>query len=96
MTKTVTVVDTHTGWTCPEGASLISAAMTPGPGRLGTYHGCIYVCSEHRAAAEARITAAGYTPDVDPAPAGHRWNPWPCGHITAHSNAASHALTEER
>lgn len=94
--STVTVIDTHAGWTCTAGASLIAEANTPGPGRLGTHHGCIYVCAEHQAAAEERITAAGYNPDVRPAPPGHRWDPWPCGHITAYSQAAADALAAER
>jgi hypothetical protein len=89
----VTVVDAHTGWTCPAGASLIADANSPGKGSLPDLNGVIYVCPDHRDDAEARITAAGYNPDVQPAPPGHRWDPWPCGHITAYSQAAADALT---
>ncbi|MEU3978411.1 hypothetical protein [Streptomyces bacillaris] len=89
----VTVTDTHTGWTCRTGASLIADAMTPGPGRLGTLHGCIYVCPAHQADAEERITAAGYGPRVEAAPPAHRWDPWPCGHITAYSAEAATGMS---
>lgn len=77
------VIDDHTGWTCDTGASLITDAMTPGPGKLGTLHGVIYVCPDHQADAEAQITGAGYNPETSPAPLSHRHNPWPCGHVTA-------------
>lgn len=86
--------DGQAGWACGAGASLIARAQTPGPGRLGTHHGVIYVCTEHQAAAEERIAGAGYEPQVDPAPAGHRWDPWPCGHVTAYTPAALAALSE--
>jgi hypothetical protein len=85
--------DGHAGWTCDAGASMNVEAVTPGPGRLGTLHGVIYVCPEHRAAAEERITGSGYGPQPEPAPAGARWNPWPCGHVTAYSTQALAALT---
>ncbi|MCQ6556156.1 hypothetical protein NPS70_23680 [Streptomyces sp. C10-9-1] len=75
--------DGHTGWECDAGASLIVEASTPGPGRLGTHHEVIYACAGHRAAAVERATAAGYKVDPRPAPPGHRWDPWPCGHVTA-------------
>lgn len=88
-----TPADGRTGWTCDTGASLIIEAMTPGPGRLGTLHAVIYVCPEHQAAAEARITAAGYDAEVREAPPGHRWDPWPCGHTTAFKSKALPALT---
>lgn len=84
MTGTPYVTDTHTGWTCPTGASLITDAMTPGPGRLGTLHAVIYVCPDHQADAEARISAAGCDPKTEHAPTSHQWDPWPCGHITAY------------
>lgn len=80
----VKVTDAEAGWTCPVGASVIVDAMTPGPGKLGTMHGCIYVCPDHRSAAEERITAQGWNPEPRPAPYGHRHDPWPCGHITAY------------
>ncbi|MGW1666811.1 hypothetical protein [Streptomyces microflavus] len=88
----VTITDTHAGWTCHTGSSLIADAMTPGPGALGTLHGVIYVCPTHQDDAEARITAAGYTPRTEPAPPGHRWDPWPCGHITAYKQDAAPTL----
>lgn len=84
--------DGHTGWTCSAGASFNVEATTPGPGRYGTYHGVIYACPGHQAAAEERITAGGYGPQADPAPAGARWDPWPCGHVTAYSTQALAAL----
>lgn len=91
MTSTTTtgtgpgsVTDGHTGWDCPTGASLIARVTGPGPGRLPAQHGCIYVCPDHRAQAEARIAAVGHIPDTDPAPPVHRWDPWPCGHITTY------------
>lgn len=87
-----TTVDTHTGWTCKAGASLIAEAMTPGPGRLGTLHAVIYVCPDHREAAEERITGAGYDPETRSAPPSHRWDPWPCGHVTSYSVEAVEAL----
>lgn len=80
--------DGHTGWECSAGASLIVGADTPGPGKLGTHHGAIYACGEHQAAAEVRVTGAGYGADVRPAPPGHRHSPWPCGHVTAYSREA--------
>lgn len=88
-----TPADAHTGWTCGTGASLIIDAMTPGPGRLGTLHAVIYACPEHQAEAETRITGAGYGPEVRQAPPGHRWDPWPCGHVTAYKTKALPALT---
>ncbi|MCX4993814.1 hypothetical protein [Streptomyces longwoodensis] len=87
------VADGHTGWECDAGASLIVEARTPGPGRLGTHHGVIYACPAHRDAAVERIASAGYEVDPRPAPPGHRWNPWPCGHVTAHGSKAMAALT---
>ncbi|MFE6461557.1 hypothetical protein ACFVP0_29365 [Streptomyces cinereoruber] len=85
MTSTDPYVnDSATGWDCPAGASRIAEAMTPGPGKLGTMHGVIYVCADHQEQAEAMITAAGYNPETRDAPPGHRWNPWPCGHVTAY------------
>ncbi|MGW0821787.1 hypothetical protein [Streptomyces sp. NPDC002845] len=86
--------DGHTGWECGAGASLLVRAETPGPGELGTHHGVIYACTEHQAAAEERIEGGGYEPQADPAPAGHRSDPWPCGHVTAYKQAALAALTE--
>ncbi|GAQ64099.1 hypothetical protein [Streptomyces scabiei] len=86
--------DGHAGWACSAGASLLVRAETYGPGRLGTHHGVIYVCTEHQAAAEERIGGADYEPRVDPAPAGHRWDPWPCGHVTAYNPAALDALSK--
>lgn len=80
-------------WRCKAVASHLASADTPGPGRLGTHHGVIYVCGEHQAAAEAQIRAAGYNAETNPAPAGHQWDPWPCGFITAYSVPASAALT---
>ncbi|WP_309049981.1 hypothetical protein [Streptomyces sp.] len=84
--------DGHTGWECTAGASLIADATTPGPGRLGTMHAAIYTCPEHRAAAEERITGAGYNAETRDAPPGHRWDPWPCGHLTAYKAEALAAL----
>jgi hypothetical protein len=85
------IIHRHTGWTCDAGVSLIAGATPPGSGR----HAVIYVCPDHQGAAEERITATGYTPDTDPAPAGHRWTPWPCGHITARSTQTADNLTRE-
>ncbi|MEV7441998.1 hypothetical protein AB0O22_12695 [Streptomyces sp. NPDC091204] len=87
--------DGHAGWDCKAGASLHVEATTSGPGRLGTLHGVIYVCPEHRAAAEERVQAGGYGPEVNPAPPSHRWDPWPCGHVTAYKTAALTALTAQ-
>lgn len=88
--------DGHAGWECTAGASLHVEATTPGPGRLGTLHGVIYACPEHRAAAEERVTVGGeYRAEVSPAPASHRWDPWPCGHVTAYKTAALTALTAQ-
>ncbi|MFJ6481174.1 hypothetical protein ACIQK6_13775 [Streptomyces sp. NPDC091682] len=87
--------DGHAGWECTAGASLHVEATTPGPGCLGTLHGVIYVCPEHRAAAEERVQAGGYGPEVNPAPPSHRWDPWPCGHVTAYKTAALTALTAQ-
>ncbi|MFE0824156.1 hypothetical protein [Streptomyces sp. NPDC058847] len=84
--------DGHTGWECGTGASLIVDAMTPGPGKLGTMHAAIYACPEHQAAAEEKILRAGYGPEVRQAPPGHRWDPWPCGHVTSYRTAALVAL----
>ncbi|MFI8531762.1 hypothetical protein ACIGMX_16170 [Streptomyces aquilus] len=80
--------DGHAGWECAVGASLIVRAETPGPGRLGMHHGAIYTCTGHQSAAEERIAGGGYQPQTDPAPAGHRWDPWPCGHVTAYNSQA--------
>ncbi|NUP42350.1 MAG: hypothetical protein HOY76_36295 [Streptomyces sp.] len=88
--------DGHTGWECEAGASLLVAASTPGPGALGTHHGTIYACAAHRGAAVERITGAGYDVDPQPAPPRHRWNPWPCGHVTAHDADTLTALTAGR
>jgi hypothetical protein len=85
--------DGHTGWQCDAGAQWLIAASTPGPGKLGTHHGTIYACPAHQTAAVERITGAGFEADPQPAPPGHRWNPWPCGHVTAHGAAALTALT---
>ncbi|MFG2679221.1 hypothetical protein [Streptomyces sp. NPDC048392] len=85
--------DGHTGWECDAGASLLIAASTLGPGALGTHHGTIYSCALHQGAALQRITGSGYEADPQPAPPGHRWNPWPCGHVTAHDAEALAALT---
>ncbi|MEV6679446.1 hypothetical protein AB0N09_21715 [Streptomyces erythrochromogenes] len=85
--------DGHAGWDCTAGATLHVEAMTPGPGRLGTLHGVIYVCTDHRAAAEERIRSGGYEPEVEDAPAGHRHDPWPCGHLTTYRAAALAALS---
>lgn len=87
--------DGHTGWECNAGASLNVEAMTPGPGQLGTLHAVIYACPEHQAAAEERIQAAGYEPQVEPARPGHQWDPWPCGHITAVKPQALATLGEQ-
>ena len=89
----VVVGDAHARWECDTGASLIADAMTPGPGRLGTLHGVIYVCPDHQASAEEQIARAGYQPDVRPAPPGHKWDPWPCGHATAYSEKALAGLS---
>lgn len=80
------VTDGHAGWDCPNGASLLAAVTGPGRGTLPAHHGVIYVCPDHQAQAEARITAAGHQPDTDPAPPGHRSDPWPCGHITTYGD----------
>ncbi|MFF6984254.1 hypothetical protein ACFZAV_42830 [Streptomyces sp. NPDC008343] len=85
MTRSRTVVtDAHTGWTCIAGASLITEANSPGAGHLPRMHAVIYACEDHRDDAEARMTAAGFTAATHPAPPSHRWDPWPCGHITAY------------
>ncbi|MEU3256137.1 hypothetical protein [Streptomyces sp. NPDC006997] len=91
--STGVVTDGHTGWECDAGASLLVSARTPGPGALGTHHGTIYACAAHQGAAVKRLTDAGYQADPQPAPPGHRWNPWPCGHVTAHGTHALNALT---
>lgn len=83
-----TPTDHHTGWTCEAGATLIAEAMTPGPGALGSLRAVIYTCAGHRVAAEDLITAADYTAEVRDAPAAHRHDPWPCGHITAYDAQA--------
>lgn len=88
--------DGHTGWERGAGASLIVEANTPGPGKLGTHHGVIYACVDHRAAAVERITGGGYEVDPRPAPPGHRWNPWPCGHVTAFRPEALAALAQKQ
>ncbi|MEV5368964.1 hypothetical protein AB0N12_06325 [Streptomyces albogriseolus] len=85
--------DGHAGWECDAGAQLLISATTPGPGALGTHHGTIYACPVHQGAALQRITGSGYQADPQPAPPGHRWNPWPCGHVTAHDAQALTALT---
>jgi hypothetical protein len=87
-----TVIDAAAGWMCTEGASLIADATSPGKGSVPDLHATIYVCEAHRIAAEATITAAGYRPDINPAPPAHRSNPWPCGHVTAFETAAAEAL----
>ncbi|MFE7428926.1 hypothetical protein [Streptomyces sp. NPDC057545] len=87
--------DGHAGWECSAGASLIVEASTPGPGKLGTHHGVIYSCAGHRAAAVERVTGAGYEVDPRPALLGHRWNPWPCGHVTACDAASLGALSQQ-
>jgi hypothetical protein len=92
----VVVVDGHAGWKCDTGASLISDANSPGKGALPDLNGVIYVCPDHRADAEARITAAGYDADTRPAPPGHKWNPWPCGHVTAYSTETLAGLSATR
>lgn len=85
------LTDAHTGWTCGKGASLISEATSPGPGTLPRLHGVIYACEHHREAAEGRISEAGCSPITHDAPPSHRWNPWPCGHVTAYDEqVASH------
>jgi hypothetical protein len=78
------VTDAHTGWTCTEGASQITEANTPGKGHLPNLHAVIYACDNHQADAEALFAAAGYDTQTNPAPPGHKWNPWECGHITAY------------
>ncbi|WP_329141026.1 zinc finger domain-containing protein [Streptomyces sp. NBC_00670] len=93
LTPGQAAADGHTGWQCDAGASLLVAASTPGPGALGTHHGTIYACAAHRDAAVERITSAGYEADPQPAPPGHRWDPWPCGHVTAHGTESLAALT---
>lgn len=87
------VWDAHARWKCDTGSSLIAEAMTPGPGKLGTLHGVIYVCPVHRAAAEEQIGRAGYGPEVRDAPPGHKWDPWPCGHVTAYNEKALAGLS---
>lgn len=86
--------DGRAGWLCDAGASYLVDAMTDGPGRLGTMHGVIYVCADHRKSAQERITGAGYRADVREAPPGHKHDPWPCGHVTAHSLPALAALAD--
>jgi hypothetical protein len=87
-----TPIDMAAGWSCTTGASLIAEANSPGTGSLPRLHAVIYVCQAHRADAEARITAAGYTPDVEDAPPSHRWDPWACGHITVYEETAAGRL----
>lgn len=87
------VIDKHTGWTCETGASLLANANSPGNGSLPDLNAVIYVCADHQTDAEARITAAGYDADTEPAPPSHQWNPWPCGHITAYRTEAADALS---
>lgn len=87
-----TPIDTAAGWFCDTGASLIVEATSPGAGSLPRLHAVIYACGAHQAAAEARITAAGYSPDVEGAPSAHRWDPWSCGHITAYEATAADRL----
>ncbi|WP_333770997.1 hypothetical protein [Streptomyces sp. IBSBF 2435] len=84
------VTDAHTGWHCTNGASLLARITGPGLGRLPAEHGVIYVCADHQVQAEARITTAGHQPATDPAPPGHRHDPWPCGHITTHGETGPH------
>jgi hypothetical protein len=88
------VTDAHTGWNCPNGASLLASAEGPGRGALPAHHGVIYVCPDHQAEAEARITAAGHQPNTDPAPPGHRRDPWPCGHITTYGSDRGRTLAD--
>lgn len=77
------VTDGHTGWDCTaHHATLIAEITSPGLGTLPAHHGVIYVCPDHQAQAEARITAMEYTPRTYPAGPSHTWNGWPCGHIT--------------
>lgn len=80
------VTDWHTGWDCRNGASLLAGVQGPGRGGLPAHHGVIYVCPDHQAEAEARISAGGHQPATEPAPPGHRWDPWPCGHITTYGD----------
>lgn len=89
MTHATVVTDARAGWTCDAGASLVASAMTPGPGRVGTLHAVIYVCPTHQSNADKRIAEMGWTPEVEPAPSGHRADPWPCGHITAYQADAT-------
>lgn len=87
------MADGHTGWTCDTGASLIADANSPGKGTLPDLNAVIYVCPDHRADAEDRITAAGYDADTNPAPPSHKWDPWPCGHVTAYNADALAGLS---
>lgn len=90
------VTDAHTGWACDAITPLIIEAMTPGPGKLGTLHAVIYTCPEHQGAAEERITAFGWNPEPRDAPPGHKWDPWPCGHITAFdADTSAEAFAEQ-
>lgn len=91
----ITVTDLDPRWTCDAGASLIAQATSPGAGRLPRLHAVIYVCAAHQTDAEALITAAGYALDTEAAPAGHRRDPWTCGHITAYEAAAAAALSRD-
>ncbi|MFD9517682.1 hypothetical protein [Streptomyces sp. NPDC059979] len=88
--------DGHAGWECTVGASLHVEAMTPGPGHLGTLHGLVYSCAEHRAVAEERVQAGGYEPQVSDAPYRHRFDPWPCGHVTTYNARALAALAGQQ
>lgn len=79
------VTDARAAWTCATGASLMANVMSGGaPGHLGALLGVIYVCPAHQANAEALINAADCVPRIEPAPASHRHDPWPCGHVTAY------------
>lgn len=86
------VADHRADWTCDTGASLIIEATGPGAGALPSMHGALYVCPQHQDDAHARITSAGYTPDPREAPPSHRWDPWPCGHITTYDAPAAAEL----
>ena len=90
-----TPTDARADWACDAGASLIVQANGPEPGPFPRLHAVIYACEAHRGDAETRIIAAGYRPNAETAPPGHRWDPWPCGHITAYEAAAARALTDD-
>lgn len=77
------VTDAHTGWDCPNDAPLMATTGTS-TSTLPACFGYIYVCPDHQAQAEARITATGHTPDTRTAPPRHSRDPWTCGHITTY------------